>query len=254
MRIAVISDIHGNFVALDAVLDDLSMDHYDELICLGDVAMNGPRPRLCLHRIRDIGCPVIMGNADARVIGQEPPYTSEPGADHPVFMIFAWCVEQLSVSDRDFIATFRSTIEMPLDETSSILFFHGSPRHHSDYIVSTTDEDDLSDMLGGTTATVLIGGHTHLQMLRRKGGRTIVNVGAVGRPLLRDPLDALDSFIVAPWAEYAMIEAENGRLSVDFRRIPIDLTMLEQDSVESGMPDAEWWLSEISRSPTEPTR
>lgn len=239
MRIAVISDIHGNLVALDAVLDDLSSDHYDELICLGDVATNGPRPRECLNRIRDINCPVIMGNTDARLIGTEPAPIKKPGSAHPMLDIEMWCREQMTDPDLDFLRTFQPTIEVSLVGTSGILFFHGSPRHYEDYIVSTTDEGDLADMIADTTAAVLVGGHTHLQMLRRKNGKTIVNAGAVGRALLRDPLDARDSFIVAPWAEYAVIDFEHGRLRFDLRRVLLGLDELERDTVASEMPHAE---------------
>jgi Calcineurin-like phosphoesterase superfamily domain len=64
-RVALISDVHGNAVALQAVLDDLAGRRIAELVCLADVAAGGPQPREALSRLRALGCPVVMGNADA---------------------------------------------------------------------------------------------------------------------------------------------------------------------------------------------
>jgi len=74
-RVALISDIHGNAVALEAVLDDLAGRHVDELVCLGDVAAGGPQPREALARLRELGCRVVLGNADGWLLEGLP---SEP--------------------------------------------------------------------------------------------------------------------------------------------------------------------------------
>jgi predicted phosphodiesterase len=64
MRIALIADIHGNVVALDEVLAELEEKAVDQIVCLGDVAAGGPRPVETLERLRELDCPVVMGNAD----------------------------------------------------------------------------------------------------------------------------------------------------------------------------------------------
>lgn len=66
MRIGLIADIHGNLLALEAVLSALGRDGVDDLICLGDVASLGPQPAEVIARLRALGCPVLMGNTDAR--------------------------------------------------------------------------------------------------------------------------------------------------------------------------------------------
>jgi predicted phosphodiesterase len=63
-RVALISDIHGNAVALEAVLADIARRRVDEIVCLGDVAAGGPQPREALERLRTLGCAVVRGNAD----------------------------------------------------------------------------------------------------------------------------------------------------------------------------------------------
>src|SRR5579859_1950223 len=73
MRIAVISDIHGNQLALEAVLRDLEgQPRCDQLIVAGDLCLNGPRPREALRMVRDLRCPVIQGNVDLETVTQAP--------------------------------------------------------------------------------------------------------------------------------------------------------------------------------------
>jgi predicted phosphodiesterase len=70
--IALIADIHGNFAALDAVLDALNTEPPDQIVCLGDVAATGPQPQEVLRRLRGLGYPVVMGNADAELLDVAP--------------------------------------------------------------------------------------------------------------------------------------------------------------------------------------
>jgi putative phosphoesterase len=255
VRIAVIADIHGNLVALDAVLDGLADETYNEIVCLGDVALRGPQPVECLQRVRELGCPVVMGNTDEWLIRSEPAW-DVPHDDDPVMEIDLWCAAQLDEADRAFIRSFQPAVEMQFGGGDSVCFFHGSPRSNTENIFSTTAEAELEVMIDGCDATVLVGGHTHIQMLRRKYDKSIINVGSVGLPFLRKRVDETDSkySVVAPWAEYAIIDYQAGRLGVDFRRVPIDLAELERSAQDSGMPYAEWWVSYRDSSLAVPTR
>jgi putative phosphoesterase len=243
MRIAVISDIHGNLIALEAVLEDLVGEAVDQIVCLGDVALRGPQPQECLLRIRELGCLVVMGNTDEWLIGDEPAWIV-PDHDDPVMEIDLWGAAQIDESDRSFIRGFRPTIDVPIGG-DNVCFFHGSPRSNTENIFTTTPEAELEAMIAGCEATVLVGGHTHIQMLRRKRAKSIVNVGSVGLPFLRRRGDVVHAPFnaIAPWAEYAIIEHRNGRLGFDLRRALIDLTELERIALENGMPHASWWLS-----------
>src|SRR5437763_1263968 len=108
-----------------------------------------------------------------------------------------------------------------LDAVHTLLCFHGSPRFFHDIIRSTTAEDDLAGMLAGFSATVMAGGHTHGQMLRRYRETIIVNPGSVGLPVERGP--GADHARNPPWAEYALVSQENGVLRIELRRVPVDL-------------------------------
>src|SRR5256885_12728190 len=78
MRLGLISDIHGNLLALDAVLDELNESGMDRLVCLGDVAA-GPEPRATIERLREVGCPVVRGNWDTWVLEGVPPLQLQAG-------------------------------------------------------------------------------------------------------------------------------------------------------------------------------
>lgn len=89
-------------------------------------------------------------------------------------------------------------------------------------------------------------------MLRRINGKTLVNVDAVGRPLLPVPLGSSDNRIVAPSADYTVIDSCGGHLSIDFRHVPLDLGSLDLDAARSEMPHRERRLSQFNRDLTLP--
>src|SRR5918911_3132157 len=126
MRVAIIADIHGNRVALDAVLAELGGEHIDQLVCLGDVAATGPQPREALDRLRELGCPVVMGNADASLLDPTRPETADE-VGRRIADISHWCAAQLSPADRERVRAFPPTLELPLGGGRTLLCFHGSP-------------------------------------------------------------------------------------------------------------------------------
>ena len=117
-----------------------------------------------------------------------------------------------------------------------MLCFHGSPHSNTDSIVATTPEATLARLLGGVSATVLAGGHTHAPFMRRYQDAVLLNPGSVGFPYeVRD-----DWHGHPPWAEYAMVDWSAGRLSIELRRVPIDVAGVVQALLQSGMPHADW--------------
>jgi len=156
MRIAIIADIHGNLVALNAALADIEAMRPDRLVCLGDVAATGPQPRETVARLRALSCPVVMGNADAWLLS---PHVDEDVSEdtRKIQEIDAWCAARLAPADFDYLRAFTPTVELPLGDGATLLCFHGSPRSYDDIIRSETPEDDLAVMLGGYSAAVLAG-------------------------------------------------------------------------------------------------
>ena len=103
VRLALISDIHGNRLALDAVLEELAREGVDEFVCLGDVAV-GPQPAETLERVRELKCPVVMGNWDAAFLGDMP--TPRDKIGEQLVEIGKWWAAYLSPADREYMASF----------------------------------------------------------------------------------------------------------------------------------------------------
>jgi putative phosphoesterase len=236
MRIGLISDIHGNLFALEAVLAGLAGERLDDLVCLGDVAALGPEPGGILTRLRALHCPVVMGNTDAWLLGSPPVVSNEIDR-----VLTPWCVAQLSDADLEYIRAFPPRIERRLDSERALLCCHGSPRSYDDVIVATTPDNALDAMLAETRATILAGGHTHLQMVRRHGDAHLINPGSVGLPGV-GPAAAQRNRRVH-WAEYAIVEVEGDCLDISLRRTPLDIDQMVAQARSSGMPEVDWWVT-----------
>lgn len=236
MRLAVISDIHGNCFALDAVLADLERRPVDAMICLGDAIQGGPQPAETVARLRSLGCPVVMGNADAYLLSgtADDAEPIEPERQARLDAVRAWSLTQLSEADRAFVADFAPTVELDLGQGRRLLAFHGSPASFDELILPLTPDDELRRMLGAHADKLLCGGHTHVQQIRHLGRSFFFNPGAVGFAWRHG--QAPDQFRADPWAEYAVLAAEGDSLALEFRRVPYDPAALLAIYRASGRP------------------
>jgi predicted phosphodiesterase len=245
MRLAIISDIHGNKVALDAVLDAIATANITQIVCLGDVAASGPQPQQVVERLKELGCPIVMGNTDADLLHPQFAPTDDTFQQY-IQDIDLWCSQQFSTSDKAFMNTFQPTIEYPLANGKVLLGYHGSPRSYHERIQPITPEEQLDEIFNASHAAIMAGGHTHMQMLRRYKDGLIINPGSVGLAL--DRVSPLDEARNPPWSEYAIIEAEGDKLTVELHRIPFDIQAFIQTIRASGMPHADWLANEWSIS------
>lgn len=241
MRLALISDIHGNLVFLEAVLADIDREQIDEIIFLGDIGTFGPQPREVLHRVRELGCLCIRGNHDTNILDLGTPRQAIQPGSH-IHKATEWCAKQLSETDLDYLRTFHHTTSMKLNDDFTMLIFHGSPTSNTDIIRDVTPVVDLEQHFGDHEENLLVGGHTHLQMLRQYEGRLIVNPGSVGMPLQFNPPTPGDVRML-PWAEYAILDTTRSHLSVDMRRVSPDLQAAQAIALEVDSYDAEGWAT-----------
>lgn len=221
--------------ALEAVLDELGQAEIDRVICLGDVAA-GPAPRETIARLRELGCSVVLGNWDTWLLegvpllkGPAGPKLRDQGD---------WCSGRLDENERAFLAALDPRLELDLDG-AKVLCVHGSPRSAMEDIHATTPDEVLAEMFNGVKPAVLTAGHTHVQLVRLYGTTRIVNPGSVGLPFNRWPPNG--AVRMSPWAEYAILTVEEGRVSTELRRAPYDIVALLDLARESGMPHLEWW-------------
>lgn len=224
MRVALISDLHANEVALSAVFRHIKRHGVDATICLGDVATLGPHPREVLDILKAQGCPCIMGNHDEFLLDAQliDGYTEAPIVKQAV----DWCRNQLRPADFDFLRSFQTGLTLSLDAKTQLALFHGSPRSHMENLLATTPAEELDQLLGERRSTVMAGGHTHLQMLRQHRGTLLVNPGSVGMPFREFVMGKAPR--VLPHAEYAMVFVESGEVSVQLQRVELDLEALRR--------------------------
>src|SRR5512141_391937 len=130
MRIALISDIHANFVALETVLADIEREHIDQIVCLGDVTADGPQPVETIRRIKELGCPVVRGNTDEWFF---VPQTYDPTSEkeRKLMALLEWAMQKFSPDDIAFMRTFLPRVQVALDDGNMLLCFHGSPESNT---------------------------------------------------------------------------------------------------------------------------
>src|SRR5256885_2285601 len=104
-------------------------------------------------------------------------------------------------------------------------------------LAAETPDEELERVLDGARDAVLAGGHTHLPLVRRHRGSLLVNPGSVGLPFRQGP----GPVRIAGWAEYAIVEADGGRVAVELHRTGYDVEAHLQRAPGSGMPHADWW-------------
>jgi predicted phosphodiesterase len=236
MRVAIISDIHGNCFALDAALADLREQSVSQIACLGDAVQGGPQPAQVVARLQELGCPVVMGNADAWLLSGIATSPVEEVTERQM-MTREWSLSQLSDADRAYIRAFQPTVEVPLGGGRSLLCFHGSPYSFDDIILPETPEEEFHRFLDEFRHAIMTGGHTHMQQVRRLDKTFFFNPGSIGLAYNRhQPGEGVKA---DAWAEYAILSHKDETLSLEFRRVPLDPNDYVHIILSSGIPYAE---------------
>jgi predicted phosphodiesterase len=231
--IALVSDLHGNELALDAVLADAEELGVDQIVCLGDVATLGPRPRQVLARLRSLGCLNIVGNHDSFMLDEAliHSYTEAPVVVEAV----EWCRAQLSPEELAFIGSFVPTQRFELGGGATLLAYHGTPRSNMEDLLVSTPSERVDEMIAGHRATVMAGGHTHLQMIRQHHGTLIINPGSLGQPFVDHAARTAPRLMAL--AEYAIVGADaRGAVEVRMRRLPLDRKALREQAASCDFP------------------
>ena len=170
MRIAVISDVHGNLPALEAVLAEVEREAVDLVVSGGDVAM-GPMPVECVDALRGLDHLLwVRGNADRAAIPDQY-------ADRA-----RWVEEQLGPERIALIRGAELSVSVTADELGEVLICHGSPRSDEEILTKFSPESRVAAALEGVAEGIVLHGHTHVQYDRRVAGRRLVCAGSVGLP------------------------------------------------------------------------
>jgi putative phosphoesterase len=231
-RIALISDIHGNEIALRATLRSIRARGVDEIVCLGDVATLGAAPGEVIDILQQLGCACIMGNHDEYLL--DPDLTDSHNELPHIVEAIDWCRDRISREQLKFVGGFSEGLVIDLGHENSLKLYHGSPGSNIVDLFSQTDPDTFDTLLGPERTTVMAGGHTHLQMLRQHRGSLVVNPGSVGAPFREVPRRGPPRLL--PHAEYAVVEAVGADVSVQLHRVALDGKELARAALASDNP------------------
>ncbi len=171
MRVAALSDIHGNLPALEAVLADVERERVDAIVVAGD-SVSGPWPAEVFDRLEAVGARIVHGNADR--LEEVRAFDSAQGA---------WNEECLGADRLATVAAWPLTLELEVDRLGTVLVCHSTPVSDEPIYTRLTPDEELVAMLGPVDADVLLCGHTHMQYDRElSSGLRVVNPGSVGMP------------------------------------------------------------------------
>ncbi|PSL45615.1 putative phosphoesterase [Chitinophaga niastensis] len=192
LRIAIISDIHGNLPAMKAVLDDIRSFNADQIYCLGDLTDAAPWHNEVIELIRRMRIPTIMGNHDERI-----------AFDHPILPLSKHSPEEqvarekainytkdtITRENKLFLAHLPRYIQLDFGHLK-LLLAHGSTRSVDEYIYQHHNEEELIGLMNDQQINLLVTGHTHLSYIRflENGEKMVVNAGSVGRTKEKDGL------------------------------------------------------------------
>jgi predicted phosphodiesterase len=235
VRLALVSDQHGNDVAFRAVVEDLERIEVEEVVCLGDTTQGGSQPAETLDRLRALGCATVLGNADAFLL-QAPEDSPEPIDDRQL-QVREWTLSRLDESHLEQIRSFEPVVRRKVDDVD-LLFFHGSPDSYDDVLLPESDAAALAPFRG-YGAALLAGGHTHLQWTRRIDDGLYVNPGSIGVSYDRHA----DPLVLRPLAEWALVTVEEGAVAVEFRQVPYSVEDVVAAAARSGRPYADEWAA-----------
>jgi len=234
MRTAIISDIHGNLAALEAVLADVRVASPDLVVQGGDLAMGGHRPAEVVDRIRELGWPGVVGNTDEVLWNDESRAALERSAPKlgPLLrIIFDDAAATTKLLGEERVAWLRGLPAEWRSSDAQIALVHASPGNLWRAPGPESDEAELVATYGNLGARIAVYGHIHRPYVRTVGALTVANSGSVGAPYDGDPRPS-----------YLLIE--DGRVTI--RRVAYDIERECREFIASGYPHAEW-LAEIRR-------
>jgi len=219
MRIALVSDIHGNLPALEAVVADIGRRGVDQIVNLGDILSGPLLPLETAHYLMAQGWVTVAGNHEHQLLDPEHPArgASDTYAD-----------AQLGSAERDWLASLPQTVQL----THEVFLCHGTPGSDSAYFLETAipgglrlaSADEVEQRLGAQRSPVVACGHTHIpRCVRSRSGPLLVNPGSVGLPAYDDEHPCWHvAETGSPDARYAIIECHQGRWSAALHAVPYD--------------------------------
>ena len=224
MRLALLSDIHGNLVALEAVLADMdALGPFEAIGIAGDLCEWGPQPRAVLERVRALDCPVVQGNTDRNVTLDKEALRALGKSENAIAGL-AWTRAQIGAEGVSYLAALPFAWTFAGPRGQDVLMVHANPRDQDTHLNPDASAEEVAALLDGTMSAVVAFGHLHIPYVRHVAGRLLVDVASVGFPRDGDTR-----------AAYATLAWDNG-WQASIRRVPYDLDKTAAAFRASGIP------------------
>ena len=235
MKIAIISDIHGNIDALESVLSDIEKENCSKIFCLGDIAMAGPEPSKTISKIHALvqtkDFHIIQGNTDSMLsVFSFDTYNAILNTNTVMGSAYLADIQLLTNEEKEFLKNLPEKLDIELYGIK-ILLVHGSPRKNNENIYPNLQIEEVEEMIKDTDANIIFCGHTHMPCgYQTNTEQTIVNVGSVGRPFSDSP----DSCYVI-----MEINEETSNYTVKHKFVKYDVLTASRKIEERGFEGAE---------------
>jgi putative phosphoesterase len=227
VRLGIISDVHANIAALEAVLDVFKLERVDSILCLGDFVGYGPFPNEVVARVKEIGAPSTLGAADERVAFgfAEHHVGGRAGRDGVADTTLAWTRQVIEPGSLEFLRGLpvQRRINTP---AGKLRFFHGSPEDPAERIDLSGGHSELAQLLERHRARLIACGGSHIPYLRKLPGGWLVNPGSVGLSLNGEP-----------GADYALVELSEDDVRVRLGKAKYDFAAVAFDIIAWGLPE-----------------
>ncbi|MDP9024726.1 MAG: metallophosphatase family protein [Candidatus Eremiobacteraeota bacterium] len=231
MRIAVVSDIHGNLVGLDACLADLqAQGGADVLVAAGDLCVDGPKPKKVLQRLKEVSAQCLRGNTDRYLASpQNETFTSQETT------ALDWTRREIGEAWLAWLADLPFAIRVGEDD-NQLLIVHANPQTDDEHLWPDADDETLERLVGQERAAAIAFGHLHLPYVRMWRGKMLVNVASAGLPKDGDAR-----------AGYAIFTERNGGWEVKHRRVDFDVKRVATQIADCGIPQSEELIATLRR-------
>lgn len=245
LRIAIVSDVHGNLPALEVVLAELDRrGPFAARVGGGDYCFGGAYPQRCVEQFRQHGFACVRGNTDEWIVesataGMRPAKGYAPAEAHGTaqLMVDDWAARLLSQDAARFLADLPLDWRMTGPSGQRLVFVHATPSTTHRSVMPDADDATFSRMLEEAEADVLLYGHIHRAFTRRVGEQLVGCVGSVGVPLDGDERPC-----------FAIVTDDGSGWQVEHVRLSYDRDRYLSDLARSGMPNASLFIDMIRRA------
>jgi putative phosphoesterase len=214
VKVALISDVHSNIIALDAVLADIDSIGVEQIVSAGDIVGYYPYPNETIERFGSRNIHSILGNHDRAVIRINPVGMNKMAAEAVL-----WTSKHVSADGVDYLRNLKARMHVKLGSHLAGIY-HGSPRDDDEYLYEIDAGPELLEMCD---CDLLVVGHTHIPFIKKFDSGTIINSGSVGQPRDGDKR-----------ASYVLFDDDADDFQI--RRVEYDIEAVEKKVQTAGLP------------------